>query len=984
MHFNFGPLLAAGWGAGVLALVSAPDFEGRPSEVHCAASAHRRAESVSTNSDWTVGLKRVLFLRVSFPDDPTEWISEPDAAKLMDQVNAFFQENSYGLTSLRTTVTPLLTLPQSRLSYNGDTLMADARQVAAQSGYPTRNYDLDCVYCPWLGSDSYGGIGQKGAWLVSPDPGEACHEFGHNFGLSHANSWISDDGSVIGPGHNFEYGHIFDTMGYGFLDSYPFNAFERHLLRWLPDSAIQTVTRDGIYELFPIDVPTLDPTRFYALRIPKDSQRDYWVEIRQQTKGRSQLEDGLLLLWSPWSGSSGGSQLLNATAPNIPALQAGHDFYDLDLGLKITPLAFTSATPKSATVLVKRVYYILAPVSSDQLGQLAGMLPCDGPSPLNGAAALAHASIPVADSFVIWFQTAETSPGADGLPISVTDGNQSRCGMLSSVAIGDLGWRKLCSPSADRLATGADQLFPFTAGEHTIGFRVDHPACRFERILITNDPATNLPPILSKISDRSVVFGTTVEIPFSIVAIGQSASLLSIHASSDYPTLLPETGLIIGGDGPQRTLSVHPVDRRRGTTSVTLTVSDTAGRSAIQTFSLTVLGPEQALIDQAVPGTTVALPAGVALDNLVIDKDLIIEGSGPALTILDGGIGLTGLTVATNTTVTLRNLTIRNARADGIRNYGTLNLVSCVLQSNQHCGLNNFFQATLSNCEILSNGSSSPGGGIINQSTAHLKCDNGCIANNRVVNRDGGGIYNLGDALLEKCTICENLVTNSAGTASTANRGGGGIWSQGFVSLHNVTLCRNQSDGAGGGVDNLGEAHLANTLIAGNLSRKTDSADCGGTLICDSPNLIQNPTGSILLGRTAGNILGEDPLLASLGYHGGLTQTVPLLPGSPAIDGGDCPTSSSTDQRGAPRPVGAGCDIGAFEFQLPALIQRGTDGTIGIQLQVVPNHQYAIEASSDLASWLSLGTYLAGADGLLKVRDASAASYRFRFYQLRN
>ncbi len=45
-------------------------------------------------------------------------------------------------------------------------------------------------------------------------------------------------------------------------------------------------------------------------------------------------------------------------------------------------------------------------------------------------------------------------------------------------------------------------------------------------------------------------------------------------------------------------------------------------------------------------------------------------------------------------------------------------------------------------------------------------------------------------------------------------------------------------------------------------------------------------------------------------------KLVKALPaGSPAIDAGSNPDSLTTDQRGLTRPVGAGTDIGAFEFQ---------------------------------------------------------------------
>ena len=62
-----------------------------------------------------------------------------------------------------------------------------------------------------------------------------------------------------------------------------------------------------------------------------------------------------------------------------------------------------------------------------------------------------------------------------------------------------------------------------------------------------------------------------------------------------------------------------------------------------------------------------------------------------------------------------------------------------------------------------------------------------------------------------------------------------------------------------------------------------------------------------------GNLVSFNPLLGTLGNFGGSTATVPLLPGSPALNAGTSSGASPTDQRGLGR-VGA-VDIGAFESQ---------------------------------------------------------------------
>ena len=54
-----------------------------------------------------------------------------------------------------------------------------------------------------------------------------------------------------------------------------------------------------------------------------------------------------------------------------------------------------------------------------------------------------------------------------------------------------------------------------------------------------------------------------------------------------------------------------------------------------------------------------------------------------------------------------------------------------------------------------------------------------------------------------------------------------------------------------------------------------------------------------------------DPGLGTLGNYGGTTQTVPLLPGSPAIDAG---LDLSTYFHGKPLP---GCEPGYFKGKAP-------------------------------------------------------------------
>ncbi|MFD8223023.1 choice-of-anchor Q domain-containing protein [Streptomyces massasporeus] len=91
---------------------------------------------------------------------------------------------------------------------------------------------------------------------------------------------------------------------------------------------------------------------------------------------------------------------------------------------------------------------------------------------------------------------------------------------------------------------------------------------------------------------------------------------------------------------------------------------------------------------------------------------------------------------------------------------------------------------------------------------------------------------------------------------------------------------------------------LEATQILNSTITTNSSGDGGGAINIASAYLDSLPS--------------RDPLVGPPANHGGgPTDTVALPPGSPALDAAKgCP---ATDQRGAPRPQDATCDIGAYE-----------------------------------------------------------------------
>ena len=283
------------------------------------------------------------------------------------------------------------------------------------------------------------------------------------------------------------------------------------------------------------------------------------------------------------------------------------------------------------------------------------------------------------------------------------------------------------------------------------------------------------------------------------------------------------------------------------------------------------------------PGLTGTISLGAGLE---IGSSVTIEGPGASLLTVSGGghsSNFSDFTVDPGVTATISGLTIANGYTSNIGG-----------------GVANFGDLTLSNATVTGNSAVS-GGGLYDAGTATL--ENDTISDNSA--SDGGGLVNSGRATLTNDTFFGNSATY-----------GGGIGNHATLALTNVTISGNSAVRGGGGIANGGTATLNNSLLASNSGGDIDFASVSGSnnLVDDAAN-----AGGLMSGSN-GNIVGMSALLAAPGNYGGPTQTMALLPGSPALDAGNTALAVdgegnplTTDQRGMPRVVGAAVDIGAFE-----------------------------------------------------------------------
>jgi hypothetical protein len=246
----------------------------------------------------------------------------------------------------------------------------------------------------------------------------------------------------------------------------------------------------------------------------------------------------------------------------------------------------------------------------------------------------------------------------------------------------------------------------------------------------------------------------------------------------------------------------------------------------------------------------------------------------------------------------------------------------------------------ISYCTLDDNYAAWQGGGLalVTAQGATVALDNSTLSRN-VADNQGGGVYVFESSL---------HAVNSTIALNQAYAGGGVYNSHGTTSLESVTVASNVTSILGGGVFSdvpadvtwSGTTTLKNTIIAGNHTAPSffgtmAESDVEGPIQSFFSNLIQSTSGATITAAPTAmggpgltisigshsfhDIYGVDPRLGRLQYSGGPTETMALLPGSPAIHAGDPTNAPRIDQRGLTRAGGSfddtWMDIGAYATQ---------------------------------------------------------------------
>jgi hypothetical protein len=326
----------------------------------------------------------------------------------------------------------------------------------------------------------------------------------------------------------------------------------------------------------------------------------------------------------------------------------------------------------------------------------------------------------------------------------------------------------------------------------------------------------------------------------------------------------------------------------------------------------------------------IGAPDDVSNGDLNLTGKVRITGKGLDLSTIDANHLDRVLNVGSGALVKLVDLGVQGGRppnsqirsgqghGGGILNRGGLTLLRCLVRDNRivsgHAGAGiGSFAGSLTVVESMIRvnhptipGENVNGGGIfaaspvlVSRSTVYSNSGN-----------KGGGIYQEAGTL---------AIVNSTISGNGASSTGAGLFlgAGASATIYNTTIATNSAGISGGGIDlDSSSVALSNSILFNTNSSTFDDLSCSvSSVTSNGYNIIRAPAGCAVAGAYGTSA----PSIVALAGNGGLTVTHALLAGQ-GVDTGN--TTGCTDQFGAPllvdqrgvkRPIGARCDLGAFE-----------------------------------------------------------------------
>ncbi len=444
------------------------------------------------------------------------------------------------------------------------------------------------------------------------------------------------------------------------------------------------------------------------------------------------------------------------------------------------------------------------------------------------------------------------------------------------------------------------------------------------RHLIDNVPASGSGPVV--IGFDPVVFDAPATITLqSTIVLGSDHTLRGVTDGDGAPLVTLD-----GANAIDRLMSIKD--------GVTVTL-DSLGFARAAQLAITNQG-DLTVKNSVVTGNGHNVPAGQetwgggifsVLGSLTIEDSIISDNRAT----LGGGVYAASGTV----TITGSTLELNQADKEGAGAYvhadASLAIERSSLLDNhageQGGGVGTHGDLVVVNSTFSGNRADTYGGAGINVNLGGKLNMSGSLLHANVGNLNGGGLFNNGEATIVNSTLTANEAMRGGAIFSSSNAAAVTRLSFSTVAW-NSAVTRAGASGivGGGGIYSTNLVEMNASIVAGNsvpaghvgpdiyTSAGKQSVSHGYNIVGDSADAgLSGPgMGSDEYGVAAGTVLASD----LVGYGPGTAELLPLTVASSAMDvipAAHCVDLAGdpvlTDQRGAQRPTGARCDIGAFE-----------------------------------------------------------------------
>jgi hypothetical protein len=198
----------------------------------------------------------------------------------------------------------------------------------------------------------------------------------------------------------------------------------------------------------------------------------------------------------------------------------------------------------------------------------------------------------------------ENDRDAEGDVLIITGVTQPRRGRAVNNGNGTIAYR----PDADY------------AGPDRFTYRIsDGRSSATAAVTINVTPIDDV-PVLSDVADQSTDEDQPLTVRFTANDVETSPDELTYAATVADPSLIAGDGLILGGEGVNRTLTIRPRPDQAGSTTVTLTVDD-GERQSRRTFEINVAPVDDAPVISEIAAQVIDEDAPAAFDFTVADVD---------------------------------------------------------------------------------------------------------------------------------------------------------------------------------------------------------------------------------------------------------------------------------------------------------------------------------------------------------------------------